>query len=350
MVARMRMARISDGKLLIIPGHEGYLMPLTRELRQSDPIRTDGAGKEPSFDFRRLPGQDYVQAIRDACLSTGFFYLDHVPGADQLVSDTLRQMKNFFARSDERKEAVRVTKTNKHGWTPMFGEPAYQPGTIAHLESFDCGRPYQATGSTPANTWPDLPHFQQDVRRCWDGFSAIGDAVLETLALAANVPACTFRDGCDSRELSTMRLLHYPLNDAPLTEEHVGIAAHTDFECMTLIVQTAPGLELRDASGEWHDAPAEKNQIVVLFGDMLEKWTNGVFQATGHRVRNTNDERCSIVFFFAVNDDVLVRPLPQFLTGENAARYEPVTQRQHLDREVQQAERYRDASSPLVVS
>ncbi len=139
-----------------------------------------------------------------------------------------------------------------------------------------------------------------------------------------------------------MRLLNYPANDAPASGDNVGIAAHTDFECITLLVQNAPGLEIRTRTGQWFDAPSDTGQIVVLLGDMIERWTNGMFQATGHRVRNSNEKRMSIVMFLAVNDDVIVAPLPRFTSADCPPGYTPVGQREHLAAEVLQAERNRD--------
>ena len=140
-----------------------------------------------------------------------------------------------------------------------------------------------------------------------------------------------------------MRLLHYPQNDNPTTEADVGIAAHTDFECMTLILQTAPGLELLSTDGHWYDVPGHDGRMVVMIDDMLEYWTNGLFRATGHRVRSTAEQRYSIVMFFAVDDDQLVAPLPGFVADDNPARYPAVRQRDHLDRELEKAAQNRKA-------
>ena len=136
--------------------------------------------------------------------------------------------------------------------------------------------------------------------------------------------------------MSTMRLLSY----APETKQadkKVGIAAHTDFECITLLYQTAGGLELLDVNGEWLDAPVRDGRIVVLLDDMLERWTNGLFKATGHRVRCTDEQRYSIVMFFAANDNLAIGPLPQFVTIDSPARYSPISQEQHIDNEIQRA-------------
>jgi isopenicillin N synthase-like dioxygenase len=183
------------------------------------------------------------------------------------------------------------------------------------------------------------------VRACWDTLAAAGNAVLEGLSLAAGLERRFFADRCNSQQFNTMRLLNYPENDAPVTDANVGISAHTDFECITLIYQTAPGLELLASDGEWYDVPGHDGRLVVMLDDMMERWTNGFFRATGHRVRNTGRSRYSIVMFFAVNDDELVRPLDGFVNESNPAKYDAVKQRDHLQRELEQAARNRDMSA-----
>ena len=139
-----------------------------------------------------------------------------------------------------------------------------------------------------------------------------------------------------------MRLLHYPGQSLPPAADEVGISAHTDFECMTLLYQTAPGLELCDRNGYWHDAPGGERRVVALFGDMLETWTNGVVRATPHRVRITRHPRYSAVLFFAVDDAVRVTPLPGFVPAGQASPYAPREQRTHSADRLQRAERNRD--------
>lgn len=281
-----------------------------------------------------------VAKIRDACLNTGFFYLDHAFDSPGTIRRVLVQMSEFFGLDDEdpRKQAVNVAVTpSRWGWTPLYGELPYQPGTIAHVESFDCGRRPPVDGDDPPHVWPELAHFERDVRACWDALATAGNTVLEGLALAAGLQRGFFADRCSSQEFNTMRLLNYPANEAPQTDADVGIAAHTDFECMTLIYQSAPGLELLAADDNWYDVPGHDGRLIVMLDDMLERWTNGYFKATGHRVRITTWERYSIVMFFAVNDDEEIAPLAQFVSDENPPHYESVRQRAHIDAEIKQA-------------
>jgi len=309
-------------------------MPSTRDLNQADKLTNTDAGSIPRIDLKRLPNDiEEIVKLKDACFRTGFFVLENARELTLSTNRTYDQMQNFFSLPDEHKikqaVSIRNTKT-KHGWEPIFSEPAYQPGTVAHMESFGFG----PDGST---SWPELPKFESRIRNYWNTLIQIGDTVLESIAMASDMDPQFLREHCKSQQLSTMRLLHYPQNNAPDLAENVGIAAHTDFECITLISQTAPGLELRTRTGEWIDAPAERDQIVVLLGDMLERWTNGSLQATGHRVRNTRSQRMSIVLFIAVDDGVEVKPLPNFVADRSPSKFKPTDQRSHLESEINQA-------------
>ncbi len=322
-------------------------MPQTSDLQQSERTRGQKLESVPCIDIRQLgdPDADLVATVRNACLDPGFFFLDDSFDSDGRIGRVLDQMDAFFSLddADPRKQAVNVGVTgNEQGWTPLYGELPYQPGTIAHVESFDCGRHPPPDSNDPPNLWPELPGFRRDVRGCWETLEKAGRAVLNGLSLAAGLEREFFADRCGSQQLSTMRLLHYPENAAPVSEVDVGISAHTDFECMTLILQTAPGLELLATDGGWYDVPGHDGRLVVMLDDMMERWTNGLFRATGHRVRHTGEQRYSIVMFFAVNDEEIVAPLPEFVAEDNPPGYPAVRQREHLNRELEKAALNRD--------
>ena len=93
------------------------------------------------------------------------------------------------------------------------------------------------------------------------------------------------------------------------------------------------------------------NQDLSIRGlgtERVSKHTNGeilddnTFKASGHRVRNTNWSRYSVVMFFAVNDDELIAPLPRFVSESNPPRHSAITQREHIDSEVSRAVSNRD--------
>jgi isopenicillin N synthase-like dioxygenase len=331
-------------------------MPSTLELKQSDPLVGLAPGPELCMDARQLAHEDSVQRevlvdrVRKACLGTGFFYVDNAFAGDPVAANALAQMQRFFSLPDNDPRKIAVDNRRKqgsYGWMPMFGEPAYQPGTRAHVESFDCGLGGNANSIKAlegSNVWPDLPGFRDDIGALWDRLVALAGSVLEVLAEAANLERDFLSSRCNTQEHSTLRLLHYPGGHSEDRLRDVGIAAHTDFECISLILQTGPGLELTDIHGQWYEAPAHPDRVIVLLDDMLERWTNGYFQATGHRVRRTAVSRYSIVLFVAVNANQVIRPLEPFVNAANPARFDAVTQRQHIDAEVRRSEAYRAES------
>ncbi|MBT8077331.1 MAG: hypothetical protein KJO31_02090 [Gammaproteobacteria bacterium] len=318
-------------------------MPSTRELKQSDPIRGTLRETAPVIDARHLlTGNDNClraasQAVGRACRKTGFFYLDHAFGRRRTFADMQQQMERFFAMPVSVKERVRTgSAPGDYGWEPLMSEPSYQPGTIAHMESLDFGF------RDERNKWPDLPGFRQELRHYRETVASIAAAVLRALADSAGLDRNFFAERCQSHELNTLRLIHYPESTQNASDQDVGIAAHTDFECVTLISQTAPGLELLDVAGNWYDAPADDGTLVVILGDMLERWTNGFYKATGHRVRKTPWRRYSTVTFFAADDDVTIAPLPRFVNEATPSRYQPVRQRAHIESELARAVANRD--------
>ena len=315
-------------------------MPSTIELRQTDPVVGSVANAVLCIDADELLNDidsDLVDAVRKACTEHGFFYIDLSATQRNSVAKTLFQMDRFFSLQDDDPRKQQTDQGDgDYGWVPKGMEPAYQPGTVSSLEAFDYGKSSLADANDPI--WPPLSDFRSDLAGCWQNYSDLGSAVLQTLALAAELPRFWLAERCDSLSLNTMRLLHYAAEPDMDTSGNVGIAAHTDFECITLLYQTSAGLELLNTAGNWLDAPVREGRIVVLLGDMLERWTNGAFKASGHRVRNTPEQRFSIVQFFAVNDDVEVAPLEKFVTAKMPAHYTPIKQEQHIDDEVSRAE------------
>jgi len=322
----------------------------TEHLDQYAPSRALDRAQIPNLDLAPLFADDLAardeleQQIRDACLNRGFFYVHNSCVDKGVIKNALGAAQAFFQAPDDgpvKQAAHNSLFGEKKGWGPMFGEPAYQPGTLAHVESFDLGqqldeRHYRELGIEP-NVWPDIPGFRGAVHTYYDAVTAMARALGEVFSGMLGMERDFINRHSGERAPRTMRLLHYPANDAPANEQNVGIAAHTDFECFTIINQTASGLELTNTDGEWCQAPSDIGTFTVMLGDMLERFTNGYLKATGHRVVNTPWQRFSMVLFFAVDGDYEVAPLEHFTSPDNPARYVPVTQDEHISIELERA-------------
>lgn len=325
-------------------------MPSTEQLDHKAPSRPldrdaiHNLDLQPLFEGSDAERRTLVEKIRSACLETGFFYIHNTCVDDSVIDKTLAAMRTFFDLPDDSpiKQSIHDRHVNGlKGWTPLFGEPAYQKDTIAHLESFDIGQElnpeqYDRLGLKP-NIWPALSGFRQAVLAYNQQVTHLGRALSEVFAEIIGVERNFINEHSGIKAPRTMRLLHYPANDAQADARNVGIAAHTDFECFTIMHQTAPGLELTDVSGQWCEAPSDIGTFTIILGDMMERFTNGWLKATGHRVVNTPWTRFSMILFFAVDGDYTVAPLPHFVSDEHPPQFEPVTQDEHIRRELDRA-------------
>lgn len=116
-----------------------------------------------------------------------------------------------------------------------------------------------------------------------------------------------------------------PANAAP-PEEQIGLGAHSDYECFTLLLtDTTPGLEILKPSGQWYIASHVPGALIVNVADFLMRWTNGLYKSTVHRVVNrTNEPRYSVPFFFSVNYDTVVETLPTCLQEGEVSKWKPI--------------------------
>jgi isopenicillin N synthase-like dioxygenase len=116
------------------------------------------------------------------------------------------------------------------------------------------------------------------------------------------------------------------------SEVIVGIAAHSDFECFTILLQGSPGLQVMNAEDDWIVAPPIPGCFIVNIGDIFETWSGGQFKSTQHRVVNIGRERFSFPLFFGLDCHSIVEPLEIFRTSETQAKYPAMKAGEHLMR------------------
>lgn len=131
--------------------------------------------------------------------------------------------------------------------------------------------------------------------------------------------------------MAALRLLRYGAVKSDIQSGVFGAGAHTDYGLITLLsTDENPGLQIF-LQGEWIDVPPRADAFIVNIGDMGERWTNGVFQSTRHRVVNlTGKERYSVPFFYEPNYSCSVACFPSCVSASNPAKYAPTTSGEHL--------------------
>lgn len=289
------------------------------------------------------------QAVADnlgrAARDVGFFQMvGH--GIDlPLREGLITQAKRFFAQPEAIKMERYIGLYHHHrGYVPP-GEESPDPNKPDMKEAFDLAFELpsddpEVLAETPLlgpNPWPDLDGFREPIAAYYEAAYQVGRALMGAFARAL---------GLDEQQLlrhvtkppSQLRLIHYPYN--PDAEDAQGIGAHTDYECFTLLLPTAPGLEVMHGAGKWIDVPYQEDALVVNIGDMLEIWSNGEFVATSHRVRKVKQERYSFPLFFACDYHTEVAPLPELVERHGKAHYAPLKAGDHLYAQTIQTFRY----------
>jgi isopenicillin N synthase-like dioxygenase len=273
---------------------------------------------------RRRVAAEIGAAARDV----GFLYISGT-GVDEAVFDRmLAATKAFFALPVEEKMRSYIGLSRCHrGYVPV-GEEGIESdeNDVPDLkEAFDTALDLPADdpdylAGNPMlgpNTWPEVPGFAAAVTDYYQAILAVGDRLLWAFAVALGEDPDVFSRHA-TKTPSQLRLVYYPYD--PGAQDGLGIGAHTDYECFTLLKPTAPGLEVLNGAGEWIDVPPVPGTFVVNIGDLLELWTNGAFVATSHRVRKVAEERYSFPLFFNVDYDTVVQPLPQFASADGRNR------------------------------
>ena len=105
----------------------------------------------------------------------------------------------------------------------------------------------------------------------------------------------------------SMRGHMYPSFSAALANDQ-GMGQHTDGTLITLLTQTAPGIQVRTRDGEWITPSFRSlDHFIINIGDLLAHWTSNQYVSTPHRAILGERERQSIVFFKLTNEDEMVR-------------------------------------------
>ncbi|KAH7079650.1 hypothetical protein FB567DRAFT_533061 [Paraphoma chrysanthemicola] len=302
----------------------------------------------PSFSNSLADRQAVADQIRKACTTSGFFYIRNHRVAGSVRDGVLKQAERFYdVLSFDQKEEMHIRNSKLGlGWEPgeytsIAGDQEKKEGyNFAYEAALDPSGGdglYRNLDGTQykANLWPkeeDLPGFYSEVKNYYGAVLNLARHLFRLFALSLALPE-TYFDSMTTHPGGIARLLYYPppqhsqsTTTPSLNEDHIGLGAHSDYECFTLLLTSStPGLEILKPSGKWHIADRIPDTFIVNVGDFLMRWTNGLYKSTVHRVVNRSmDVRYSIPFFFSVNYDTVVETLPTCLKEGEKSRWKPI--------------------------
>jgi isopenicillin N synthase-like dioxygenase len=284
--------------------------------------------------------------IGKACREIGFFYVCGHGIPEDLIARQFAAAKAVFTVPESEKRALHMRNSvSASGFEPIGGQildSQDSTGTPAPpdlKESYYCTTnapedgPRRPTTAQTHNQWPAGNHaFKAQTLAYGEAVQALGDRILELLALSLDLPKNWF-EPFYAGAAAKLRMLRYPPQTPGAQFNQIGAGAHTDWGGITLLAQDSlGGLEVRDVHGTWVRADPIPGTFVINLGDLMMRWTNGVYASNFHRVRNNDSaqERYSLPFFYSPHGEARIQPIPSCVTAQNPRRFADCTAQEHV--------------------
>jgi len=281
------------------------------------------------------------EQVSDALTGLGFMAVTHIGVEPERLAKIFAASKAFFMQPDEVKNACAYTNPEDNfGFQGMLQEHL-DPTRPADLkEAFTMRSPFKY--SMDDTRWPSS-EFRELILDFYQLCMQCAFKVLRAFAASLGVEKDFFVQYHNGENV-TLRLLHYPSSGADISSpEQLGAGAHTDYGVITLLFQdNVGGLEVQDRDGVWQPVDYVENAIVVNTGDLMERWTNGKFRSTKHRVQPKigQQERYSIAMFVDPDDDTPVSVLDSCTSADNPGKYPPITAGEHILEKIRASQGY----------
>ena len=273
-------------------------------------------------------------------LGKGFSEIGFIALKGHLLNDSVKEslydeVKNFFNLSNEIKSKYIISGlASQRGFTP-FGKEHAKGRNVGDLKEFWHFGQYVKNEPELDNKYPknvivnELEEFNSVGQKTYELLEETGRHVLGAIACYLNLDEKYF-DKHIFNGNSILRAIHYP----PITQEPdkaERAAAHGDINLITLLMGAqGKGLQVLSNNGEWVDAIAEDDEIIVNIGDMLSRHTNNKLKSTIHRVVNPpkdlwNSSRYSIPFFLHPRLEMPLNCLETCVDKDNPKGFDDTT-------------------------
>lgn len=317
-------------------------------MEHADPVVIDGEeipflDVGPYFAGDEDALEPLAARLRDIQQNIGFYYIVNHGVPRTAIRTAFAELRRFFALPDEEKMKLKPVGAGR-GYIPPKSS-VYVTSPVNRNTKGDLNEVLILTRERPAdhpavlqglrfhgpNQWPAedvLPGFRATMLAYYETMEALGRKMLPLYARALDLPADYFTPFFDD-PMWTTRNAHYPPVEPE--ENQFGISPHRDHGFLTLLpLSEVPGLEIMTQTGKWLQADFVEDAIIVNTGEFLNRWTNGRFLATPHRVIPPQVDRYSIAFFFNPTWDTVADPLPTCVSGDEPAQFYPVRMHDYL--------------------
>ncbi|MCH2195618.1 2-oxoglutarate and iron-dependent oxygenase domain-containing protein [Kordia sp.] len=285
--------------------------------------------------------QKFIDEIGKAYEDIGFVALKGHFLSNTLVENLYEEIKKFFSMPVEAKSKYEIEGIGGQRGYVSFGKESAKGRKVGDLKEFWHFGQYVEDNDALKAEYPDnvtvteLPEFNAVGKETYKMLEKTGVFVLRALSLYLGLDEFYF-DNFIKNGNSILRPIHYP----PITSEPkdaVRAAAHGDINLITLLMGAhGKGLQVQRHDGEWLDAIAEPDELVINVGDMLSRHSNNKLKSTIHRVVNPPKElwgtsRYSIPFFMHPISEMPLDCLDNCIDENNPKQFDDITAGEFLN-------------------
>ncbi|MDA9340000.1 isopenicillin N synthase family oxygenase [Polaribacter sp.] len=285
--------------------------------------------------------QKFINEIGHAYETIGFVALKGHFLEDTLVNNLYSEIKNFFELPVATKEKYEIPGIGGQRGYVSFGKESAKGKKEGDLKEFWHFGQYVEDDTERAKEYPEnvlvneLTNFNEVGKETYKMLEKTAKYVLRSLALHLSLEE-TYFDQYIKNGNSILRPIHYP----PIATEPKGAeraAAHGDINLITLLMGAqGKGLQVQNHNGDWIDAMAEPDELMINVGDMLARHSNNKLKSTIHRVTNPPKEmwgtsRYSIPFFMHPISEMKLDVLENCIDSKNPKQFEDITAGEFLE-------------------
>jgi len=159
----------------------------------------------------------------------------------------------------------------------------------------------------------------------------VAEHLMQGFAMGLNLDKDFFLQTNDA-PLSRNSFVYYPVQEESAGKDQFGVGPHTDFGVLTVLCQdSVGGLQVENIDGEWIQAPPIPGTLIVNVADLLNRWTDGAYKSTPHRVVNSSGkERLSLVLAYDPNPETKIDAKDVF-GADYTPKEDPITCGEYLN-------------------
>ncbi|XP_021279688.1 protein DMR6-LIKE OXYGENASE 1 [Herrania umbratica] len=267
-----------------------------------------------------------LDKIQSNCKELGFFQVVNHGIPLSVMNDALDAATEFFNLPCE--ETMLLLSDNVHD-PVRYGTSLNHASNKVHFR-----RDFIKHYSHPISNWihlwpPNPPSYKDKMRKCAKAVQEVQKqlmkAILETLGLKFGTLHEEIEEGCQ-----LMAINYYP--ECPEPDLTLGMPPHSDYGTLTILLQSVPGLQLRDNNKSWLSVPLVEGALIVQLGDQIEVMSNGQCKSVVHQVAlSAENKRLSIGSLRSPPLNKKIGPVPELVDEEHPVSYKEFSFRDFLD-------------------